>query len=207
MPEEDYVVGAGESVPSIAKDKGFFWHTLWDKNPALKEKRKNPNVLLEGDVMKIPELQPAQFSKGSDERHKFKRKGEPAKIKLRLMMMGEPRANEKYILSIDGTTVEGATDGDGFLEQFIPGNARTATLILDNGKEQHTLDIGILDPVDEVRGLQQRLNNLGFECGSESGEIDEQTTEALKRFQSKYELKATGEADAATKDKLRELSQ
>ncbi|MDQ3906806.1 MAG: peptidoglycan-binding protein [Acidobacteriota bacterium] len=207
MPDEEYTVSDGESVPSIAKDRGFFWKTLWDKNPELKSKRKNPNVLLAGDVLKIPELQPAEFSKPSDARHKFKRKGDPAKIKVKLLMMGEPRKNEKYILNIDGTTINGTTDGDGMLEQFVPGNAKSAILILDEGKEQHTLNIGNLDPVDEVTGIQQRLENLGHSVGGEFGEIGEGTKEALRKFQAKFKLEVTGEADAATKAKLSELSQ
>lgn len=207
MPDEEYIISDGESVPSVAKDRGFFWKTLWDKNPELKGKRKNPNVLLAGDVLKIPELDPATFSKPSDARHKFKRKGDPAKIKVKLSMMGEPRKNEKYVINIDGTVINGTTDGDGVLEQFIPGNAKSAVLLLDDGKEQHALNIGNLDPVDEVTGIQQRLENLGHSTGGELGEIGEATKEAIRKFQAKYNLEVTGEADAATKAKLSELSQ
>ena len=75
-------VAAGESIISIAKDYGFFWKTVWEhgNNASLKEKRKNPNVLLEGDEVFIPEKQLKKVSKGADATHKFKRKGEPVKI-------------------------------------------------------------------------------------------------------------------------------
>ncbi len=46
MPKQK--VGAGQSTASIAKANGFFWKTVWEhgENAALKEKRKDPNVLL-----------------------------------------------------------------------------------------------------------------------------------------------------------------
>lgn len=206
MADEEYVVGSNENTISIAKDKGFFWRTLWDKNPELKSLRKNPNVLLAGDIMKIPELQPAEFSRGSDARHKFKRKGEPVKIKLKLLVLDEPRANEDYTLVVEGKQIKGKTNAKGELEQYIPGNAKSGTLILDNGNEEYPMRIGELDPVETISGVQQRLNNLGYGCGT-SGEMDETTEKALKEFQAKYQLEVSGEADAATKAKLLELHQ
>jgi N-acetylmuramoyl-L-alanine amidase len=204
-----HIVSDGESIPSIAKDYGFFWQTIWNhpQNAELKEKRKNPNVLLEGDEVFIPEKQEKQESRGTEQKHRFLRKGDPAKIKLRLTMMDQPRANEDYILDIDGKLIQGKTDADGQLEAIIPPNARSGRLILQGGKEEYPLMIGNLDPVDEPSGIQQRLNNLGFDCGGEEGEIGEKTREAIKRFQEAYNLEATGEPDEATRNKLLELHQ
>ena len=41
----DYTVGNCDSIPSIAKDKGFFWKTIWNhpNNAMLKALRKDPN--------------------------------------------------------------------------------------------------------------------------------------------------------------------
>ncbi|MCX6625596.1 MAG: peptidoglycan-binding domain-containing protein [Acidobacteria bacterium] len=194
----------GDSIPSLAMDNGFFWETIWNhpENAQLKAKRKTPNQLMPGDEVFIPELRIKHVSKGADARHKFKRKGVPAKLKIQLKRLGEPRANEPYVLEIDGTTIKGSTDGNGILEQFIPPNAKGGRILLNGGKEVIPVRIGHLNPVDEISGIQQRLNNLGFNCGSEDGELDNQTRSAIRAFQEANGLPVTGEPDGATKAKL-----
>src|SRR5258705_2180009 len=206
MPKQR--VGEGESTSSLAKKNGFFWRTIWEhgENAELKAKRRDPNVLFADDEIFLPEKKTKHVSKPTNQKHKFKRKGEPCKLKVQLMKAGKPRKNEKYVLNIDGTPINGSTDGEGIFEHFIPGDALVAQLILRSGQEVIPLRLGDLDPCDQPSGLQQRLNNLGFECGSEDGEIGDDTKEAIKKFQAAYELKVTGEADDVTKNKLKELS-
>lgn len=205
MPKQK--VGSGESVLSLAKKNGFFWRTIWEhsENAALRQKREDPSVLFADDDIFIPDLQTKDVSKGTDAMHTFKRKGEPCKIKLQLFKLGEPRANESYKLDIEGTMIEGTTDGEGKIEHFMPSEASTATLILRDGRETYPLRVGYLDPLDEIVGIQQRLNNLGFNC-SESGELDEETKSALRKFQAENKLEESGEIDGATKAKMQELS-
>lgn len=206
MPKQK--VGTGETTSSLAKKNGFFWRTIWEhpENAALKAKRKDPNVLFEDDEIFIPEKQIKEVSKGTEAEHTFKRKGEPAKIKIQLLKLGKPRANEDYILDIDGKQTNGKTDAEGRLEHFIPPDAAYGQLILKGGREVYPLRLGHLDPLDLISGVQQRLNNLGYNCGGEMGELGEKTKEALKKFQAENELNETGEPDAATKAKLQELS-
>jgi N-acetylmuramoyl-L-alanine amidase len=205
MPKQP--VGEGESTSSLAKKDGFFWKTIWDhpENAELKSLRKDPNVLFADDEIFIPEKQFKDIAKPTDQTHKFKRKGEPCKLKVQLMKAGKPRKNEKYVLNLDGKLIDGTTDGDGKLEHFIPGDSRTALLMLRNGQEIIPLRLGDLDPCDNPTGIQQRLNNLGFDCGAEDGEVGDATKEAIKKFQEAYKLDVTGEADGATKNKLKEL--
>ena len=49
---------SGDCFNSISYDRGFFWETLWNhgKNAGLKSKRKDPNILKEGDIVHIPDL-------------------------------------------------------------------------------------------------------------------------------------------------------
>jgi hypothetical protein len=206
MPKQP--VGNGESTSSLAKKNGFFWRTIWEhgENAELKAQRKDPNVLFADDEIFIPERELKDVSKPTEQKHKFKRKGEPCKLKVQLMKAGKPRKNEKYVLNLDGTPINGTTDGEGKLEHFVPGESRSAQLILRDGQEVIPLRLGDLDPIDQGTGVQQRLNNLGFECGSEDGEIGDETKEAIKKFQAAYELNVTGEPDGATKSKLKDLS-
>jgi hypothetical protein len=201
-----YTVGKGESATSIAAQNGFFVDTLWNhpRNSALRAKRKTPDQLFEGDEIFIPDKQLKQEDGATGSRHRFKVKGVPAKFRLQLLALGEPRANEDYVLNIDGQLTSGKTDGQGWIKQSIPPGARSAKLLLQGGKEEIPIQIGDLDPVEEVSGVQQRLTNLGFPTGN-SGQLDDPTKAALKRFQAAQGLQTTGEADDPTRAKLKQL--
>ncbi|MFN0058634.1 MAG: peptidoglycan-binding protein [Planctomycetota bacterium] len=200
-------VGSGDSVPSIAKTHGFFWQSLWDlpENAALKATRKDPNLLYEGDEVFVPKPREKLEVRPAGATHVFKRLGDPVKFKLRLTRAGKPRASEPYVLVLGDETIEGATDGDGKLETFVPGNVTEGKLLLKNGKEEYPLRISRLDPIETTSGVQQRLNNLGFSCGPEDGKPNARTRQALSSFQAKHALAATGEADAATLAKIKSL--
>ena len=197
----------GDSIPSIAADNGFFWETIWNhaENVSLKSLRKSPNQLMPGDEVFVPELREKTETRGTDSRCTFKRKGVPAKFRLQLMRLDKPRANLDYVLEVDGKQIKGKTDSQGILEQFIAPNARGGRLILGGGKEIIPIRLGHLNPVEDLSGIQQRLNNLGFNCGTEDGTMSEQTGAALRNFQKRYGLDPSGEADAATQSKLQEL--
>jgi len=205
MPE--YTVAEGDSIASIAKKHGFLWKTIWEhgNNAGLRSKRKDPNQLVPGDTVFIPERGNKSVSRPVDARHKFTRKGEPTKLKLRLTVLDEPRAKEPYTLTFGEKVIHGVTDEDGKLEHPIPGETQSATLTLSGGAEVYDISIGALRPVSDNVGVQRRLENLGFDCGGESGVIGDATRAALKRFQSQYGLEPTGEPDEATRAKLEEL--
>jgi peptidoglycan hydrolase-like protein with peptidoglycan-binding domain len=62
--------------------------------------------------------------------------------------------------------------------------------------EEYRLNFGELDPIDEVSGVQQRLNNLGYDCAI-TGELDEQTKDAMSSFRAEKNLP---ESDAIDDD-------
>jgi len=205
---EKYSVGPEDSIPGIARDRGFFWKTLWEhpENAELKALRKDPNMLVAGDEVFVPEPEERWESRPTEALHAFRKLGDPVKFRLVLRRMGKPRKDEDYVLVIDGQRIKGTTDGDGLLECFIPGNARCGTLLLNEGQEEHALRISRLDPVEGLGGVQQRLNNLGFSCGREDGEMTAGTRQALKRFQAHHGLEVTGEADPATVDRMKSFT-
>ena len=205
--EGEHVVGPGECISSIAKQLGFLWETLWDDpaNAALKSARENPNVLRPGDRVALPAKNVKTEPGETEMRHRFVRKGEPTKLRLRLLDQDQPRANEAYTLDIDGQVYSGTTDANGRLEQVIPAKATTGKLKVGQDEDEYVLELGQIDPVSSITGVQARLNNLGYSCGAVDGVLGPRTKLALRTFQKDYQLSESGTPDEATRDKLAEL--
>ncbi len=203
----DYTVKQGDYISSIAQKHGLFWDKVWNhpKNANLQERRKDPNVLSPGDVVFVPDKEEKEESGATEQRHRFRKKGVPAKLRLRLLDEDKPRANEAYVLEIDGQLFSGTTDKNGQIHHSIPPTARKGKLMVGQYQEEYELDLGGVDPIDETRGVQARLKNLGFDCGPVDGVMSEKTQEALKAFQAQYGLAVTGEGDQLTKDKLKQV--
>lgn len=199
-------VREGECVSSLARDKGLFWATVWNhaQNAEIKRRRGNPNVLLPDDWVFIPTPRPKSESGSTDQHHKFLRQGELAKLRLRILDGYEPRANLPYRLTIDRRTFEGTTDADGRIQCSIPGNARSGRLHIGNDVDDYILELGAVDPVTEVSGIQARLNNLGFDCGPVDGRWGPKTETALSAFQIAEGLDPTGELDQVSCTRLLE---
>jgi hypothetical protein len=202
---ETVEVSSSDSIISIAKEHGFFWKTVWNhgNNSDLRAKRKEPEILQEGDKVYVPKLVVKKVSKASDAKYKFKLMGEQAKFKMQLKRLGEARAGEPFIMTIDGVITNGTTDGDGWVKCDIPNDATTGTVSLDSGKEVIPFTIGRLDPADSPNGVRQRLSNLGFP-DQDGGAANEMPSGAIKDFQGKNELEENGKYDDPTKAKLHE---
>jgi hypothetical protein len=204
----DYVVNAGDCISSIARASGHFWKKLWDlaANAELKRARGDPNILLEGDLVTVPPLEPREESCATEKTHKFVRKGEPAKLRLQIMLEDStPRANSDYVLNIDGKLSSGKTDGEGKLEVWIPPDARKGTITFCDDNCAINLELGSLDPIDQISGIKGRLNNLGYNCGPADDDLNSATKAALKHFQKKNGLEPSGAVDDQTRTKLKQV--
>lgn len=193
MPTQ-YTVEEGDCISSIARRFGCFPDAIWrhSANTELRRLRGNPDVLAPGDVVYIPDAQIKQFAGDTDRRHRFRRRGVPARLRLRLVVDDEPVADEPFELVIDGgRVVHGRTDGDGRIDVPVPPEARSGRLVVGEGDEAlgYRLRLGHLDPVDSEQGLRSRLENCGYPGALE---------DALRRFQRDHDLAETGVADAAT---------
>jgi hypothetical protein len=201
----EYEVRPGDCMASIAHERGFFWKTLWEHpiNSEIRRERKDPNALLPGDRVHIPELGQKNQECATDQRHTFVLQGEPCEFKLTLMDYDRPYANEPYRLTVDGVFFNGVLDGNGTLAIKIPGNAQTGTLFVGTPplEERFDLELGEMDPIQSLSGIRKRLENLGFECGGEE-ELGPQTTGALADFQKANHLTVTGELDDDTRQML-----
>ena len=66
------------------------------------------------------------------------------------------------------------------------------------------IDLGYVDPIDQLSGIQCRLNMLGYECGAVDGKNGPITRAAVKAFQKDKSLQVDGIAGSNTQDKLKE---
>jgi hypothetical protein len=199
-------VQSGDCISSIAFQYGLFPDTIWNDpaNAALKAKRKNPNVLAVGDVVVVPDKRERKELAATGKRHTFRRKGVPARLRLRLQENGKPLANLAFVLNGDIFTVSGQTDAGGLLDVSIPPNAKTGTLVVKTLPEptEFELELGELPPSDNISGMKARLNNLGFECGEADDTASEDFKNALRAFQSMKGLQPTGVPDSQTQQML-----
>lgn len=198
-------VQQGECINSIASDYGFFPDTVWKApdNEALRKERKDPNALLPGDVVVVPDKRVRNEERATGARHTFKRKGVPAAFRLQIFVHGKKLANEKWTAKVDGTPHEGKTDGEGVLKIPIPPKARQ--IEIEIGGEKHVFDLGHVDPITEITGIQNRLTNLGYGKVEPTGELDDATIAALLKFQRDVGFEETGRIDDRTRDELLEL--
>jgi hypothetical protein len=202
----NHTVKPGDCISSIALQHGLFPATLWNHpdNADLKILRKDPNILHAGDVVVVPDPEPKTLPGATEARHRFIRKGVPEMLHLQVEdEEGEPVDGAEYTIHLDGIIIKGVTDADGWINEPISPDAKGGTLevMVENELQEHELQLGYLEPVDQVAGVQARLLNLGYECPV-NGDLDEPTQEALKQFQHNHDLQPSGEPDEATRGAL-----
>lgn len=201
------LIRQGDCITSVARESGHLWQTIWNDpaNAELRAAGRDPNVLLPHDRVHVPPPRPKWEPGQTETRHRFRRRGEPAVLSLRLLVRDEPLANQPYTLTIDGCPPsEGSTDPEGKLRCNIPGDARRGRLFVGEQRHEFVLELGHMDPVESLTGVQKRLLNLGYDCGRTDGEWDRRSDAALRRFQRAHALPETGTLDEATRRKLQE---
>jgi N-acetylmuramoyl-L-alanine amidase len=204
----EYVVKPGECLNSIGYEHGFFPDTLWKlpENSELKIARKDPNVLIAGDRVHIPELRPREESCATEKLHRFKRKGVPAKFTITLNDLGKPRANEDYVLDVDGKLISGKTDGKGTLSAAILPNAKVGRLRVGKDQEEIVINFGHIDPITTLSGVQGRLQNMGLYHGPVDGKMNAETKSAIAEFQRQQNITGEGKLDEKTRQAILEAN-
>lgn len=205
----NYEANAGDCMASIAAAHGFLMQTLWElpDNADLKEARKDPYILLPGDLVSIPDIEKQEIACATDSTYNFVLQTDPEKLQLVINDdEGNPVANTPYRLEIDGRLkFVGQTDGSGKIKETIQPTAMKGTLEVgdaDNHRK-YRLGLGQLNPIDTVSGAQARLLNLGFYLGPVNGRLDLATRTAMVLFQEAMKMTPTGENDGDTQAKLK----
>lgn len=211
MPE--YIVKQGDYLAKIAREQGFYdYLVIWDhaQNAELKSKRQNPNILYPNDSLYIPDKELKEESGVTEQRHKFKVKIRPLKLKIILKdLYFKPLSNKECVLHVDGEEFKLTSQANGLVEQDIPSTAQQARILIKDNNSPITLEvpiqIGHLDPTDAVSGQKARLNNLGYFAGPLDEEDEAAFTSAVEEFQCDHKLTVDGKCGPNTQAKLREV--
>jgi N-acetylmuramoyl-L-alanine amidase len=210
-----HTIRAGEDLHTIAHDYGLAdWKVIYDhaENTAFKERYPNPDILEDGDRVFVPNRELKKQQCETEKRHTFEYKRPTTFLRVVLKdENGNAYAGKKYRLVVGWKTFEGTTDDQGLVAHQVPADTTRGRLTLwlgdDPAGEVYTwhLQIGHLEPIGTICGVQARLNNLGFDCGPEDGAMSPRLQGALKRFQHEAGLDETGELDDTTREKLEEM--
>lgn len=212
---EQHTVVQGEHVTSIAAFYGFRdYRTIWDhpENARLRSLRHNPNVLLPGDIVFIPDLEPIEAPRSTDQKHQFVLSRPPLKLRIQLEnQYGQPVVGAPCVLVLDSDSKSLTSDGTGKVECTIPPSIEDSSLIIEDSEHTHyantpiPVKIGHLDPETELRGQQARLKNLGYFPGEVNGEPSEDFQSAVEEFQCENALTVDGICGPKTQAKLKQV--
>ncbi len=206
-------VAQGDTLVTIAHTYGFVsWQKIWDHadNADLRATRSDPMVLSPGDQVVIPAREPKFVDCKTTATHTFKIRKLTSTFSMRMVdECDEPYAGCRYELKAGDKTYEGQVPWDGTIEHEVDPTAKTGLLKLWPNKEDADevlsweLDIGHLDPVDSISGVQARLNHLGYKAGPVDGVMNDQTKAAISAFQIRIGYEApNGELDDRTREAL-----
>jgi len=115
----------------------------------------------------------------------------------------KPIPNAPYKLDVGGQVSEDKADSKGMFVKYITPSATGG--VLEAAGRKYTLAFQSLPPVEELRGMQLRLVNFGYSCGSANGTMNLQTEESLRAFQGLHGLVQTGLSDGPTQQMVKKI--
>ncbi|MEN8446024.1 MAG: peptidoglycan-binding domain-containing protein [Cyanobacteria bacterium J06555_13] len=126
---------------------------------------------------------------------------------------GLPLANKHYSLAMGKRVYSGTSNEKGDISQRIveqSGQTGKLTVFLDDEDLEDQLtwvvNLASMPPVSDIRGVQSRLNNLGFQAGELTDTLNDKTIEAIRAFQDSIDHPSpNGELDEQTRSELVKL--
>jgi N-acetylmuramoyl-L-alanine amidase len=209
-----HIVRQGDYLGKIAHDHGAEdWKTIWNapENAELRKLRKDPNILLPGDRVVVPDTRGRTESAATEQRHRFAVQRRTLKLAVILeeVYFG-PVADTQTDIEIGPTKKSVVTDQRGKLEEVFPSGQGEARLVVRDSDSRFEdavllLEVGHLDPVDKVSGQSSRLVNLGYLLVAISDSTAPAFLSAVEEFQCDQGLQVDGVCGPKTQAKLREL--
>ena len=116
---------------------------------------------------------------------------------------GDDLSNKRFEVVCSGVTLEGSTDGDGWVRGRVPAMATQALVTVwteeypNRGRRDWSVAIEDMEGGSSLDGARSRLRNLGYAPGA-GGVLDEATVGALRELQRRRGLTVSGELDDET---------
>ena len=212
-----HTVKQGDYFSKIAKQYGFGdWKTVWNdaQNAELKKKRQNPNVLLPGDVVVIPDKKIKHELIATEQRHRFSVRFLRLRLRIRLLGLdSKPAAGVNVDITIDGSITPVTTSGKGEVEELLSPEAHKGLIQFKDERmvfeQQISIEVrvGHLDPIEENSGQRGRLNALGYDAGdpAQVGDPNLAFRSAVEEFQCDQGLTVDGIVGPRTRKKLQDV--
>lgn len=156
-------VAQGDCVDSLALQEGTTVARIWDlpANADLKALRTDPNVLLPGDALTIPDNTAEQhLDKETRRRHTFRLLPRTRELRITTLRGGRALEALDYTVEVDDATVPSRLEGATIVCTISMDAKRAVVRIVDGG--EYDIDLGHLDPLDTPSGEERRLRDLGY---------------------------------------------
>jgi hypothetical protein len=167
---QPYVIKQGDHLALLAYKFGFDADTVWNdsKNAQLRQRAQlssDPNILYPTDVLYIPDqnVPPVMKSLTPGTTNSFV--SNVPTVTITHQFVGDDAstyASKAYTIQELNELTDLATDSNGIVKFQAPVTLQTATLTFTDSGECWVLSIGVLDPVNTLSGIFQRLQNLGY---------------------------------------------
>ncbi len=197
-----FVIRQGDHLAKLAYELGFDADEVWNdpNNAALREKRK-PNLLHPGDVLQVPDQPKKELRFEPSKKNGYRAKVPTLDVHLVFADEGGPMKDEPYeVRGIDAPA--GKTDAAGKLTLKVPVNVRELVLHFTKRNVVHTVQVGDMDPIEEISGVDKRLQHLGFLPPPPNGDSALRRSAAIRAFQASAGLPVTGAIDDDTRSAL-----
>jgi hypothetical protein len=202
-------VKKGEWIGGIVAKAGHkSWKEVWNhsRNARLRKKR-DPNLLVKGDFLYIPKVESKEESESSDTRYRHKVEREQDELILCFKEVGayiKLFGAIAYKIKVGKNELEGEIKSEGQKVKIPLGLAVEEGALWIEGVE-YKLDIGGLDPVWRLSGVQARINNLGWDTGKVDNIMGPLTRRGVRDFEAYYKIKVDGKVDSTTRNKVKEV--
>jgi hypothetical protein len=166
-----YVVCTNEYLLKIAFKFGFDADSVWNdpSNDDLRKLRPDPNILLAGDVLYIPDDKPpVVHSLVTGTTNEFVSPDPPTVVVTQTFGQVDPKAYSSKAFTV--TELENltglTTDGNGTATFPVPVTLDSVSVVFTDSGEVWRLILGGMDPIDTLVGVFKRLQNLHYIAGS-----------------------------------------
>jgi len=174
MADQKYTVKSGDRMSKIAFEHGFKdYHALYEaQSAAFKKKRPNPEILLEGDEVTLPEKIDDKHAADDKKTQKYIQDTTLPELRIHIKAFGKPLASKDFTVLIESDPYTkakpykgtGTTDAKGIAKFNVDPRVTTVVLSFKDPPLECKLLVGSLHPVDEPGGVEQRLGDLGYFC-------------------------------------------